>query len=84
MIEPQVEDLEEKTRCYGLLEEAIEEASLLDDFLAENVMAALISVAATVAAKGGMSADDFARALETPAADIRAGKIAFPPYGLLS
>jgi len=83
MIEPQVEDLEEKMRCYGLLEEAIEEASLLDDFLAENVMAALISVAATVAAKGGMSADDFARALETPAADIRAGKIAFPPYGLL-
>ena len=83
MTEPQVEDLDEMTRCYGLLEEAIEEASLLDDFLAENVMAALISVAATVAAKGGMSADDFARALETPAADIRAGKIAFPPYGLL-
>ena len=83
MTEPQMEDLEEMARCCGLIEEAIEEASLLDDFLAENVMAALISAAATVAAKGGMSANDFARALETPAADIRAGKVAFPPYGLL-
>ena len=36
-------DLEVMTRCCGLIEEAIEEASLLDDFLAENVMAALIS-----------------------------------------
>lgn len=84
MTELRVEDLDEKTRCSDLLEEAIEEASLLDDFLAVNVMAALISVAASVAAKGGVSADDFARALEAPAADIRAGKTAFPPSGLLS
>jgi hypothetical protein len=43
MTEPQMVDLEVMTRCCGLIEEAIEEASLLDDFLAENVMAALIS-----------------------------------------
>lgn len=84
MTELRVEERDEKTRCCDLLEEAIDQASLLDDFMAVNVMAALISVAATVAAKGGVSADDFARALEAPAAEIRAGRIAFPQFGLLS